>query len=50
MIYIQIGKKISSGITVLLALFVNLLVVSEYKPEAATKLPILGWLIDLENL
>ena len=39
---LQIGEKISLGITVLLALFVNLLVVSEYTPEAATELPVLG--------
>jgi len=36
------GEKIALGITVLLALFVNLLVMSEYTPEAATELPVLG--------
>jgi len=33
------GEKITLGVTILLAFFVNSLVVSNYTPEAAAELP-----------
>jgi hypothetical protein len=37
-----LGEKISLGVTVLLAFFVNLVVVANYTPEAAAELPVIG--------
>jgi nicotinic acetylcholine receptor len=36
------GEKITLGVTILLAFFVNSLVVSNYTPEAAAELPVIG--------
>jgi hypothetical protein len=36
------GEKITLGVTILLAFFVNSLVVSNYTPEGANKLPVIG--------
>ncbi len=36
------NEKISLGVTILLAFFVNCLVVSNYTPEAASELPVIG--------
>ena len=36
------NEKISLGVTILLAFFVNCLLVSNYTPEASSELPIIG--------
>jgi hypothetical protein len=36
------GEKITLGVTILLAFFVNSLVVSNYTPESASELPVIG--------
>lgn len=36
------GEKITLGVTILLAFFVNSLVVSNYTPEATSDLPVIG--------
>ena len=42
MIPSESGEKITLGVTILLAFFVNSLVVSNYTPEAAAELPVIG--------
>ena len=36
------NEKITLGVTILLAFFVNSLVVSNYTPESASELPVIG--------
>ncbi len=35
-------EKITLGVTILLAFFVNSLIVSNYTPEASSELPVIG--------